>query len=78
MNVANLFDSVISTNGLKNDAGLSRALELAPPQISKMRSGKLPFGAVAILRVHEVFGIPVRELTAVAKAAAEVRELAAA
>lgn len=68
MKVAELLDQIKSANGLKNDAALAEALEILPPQISKMRSGKLALGAVAIIRIHEVFDVPVRELLSIARA----------
>jgi hypothetical protein len=35
-------DLLIDTMTLKNDAALSRVLEVAPPVISKIRHGRLP------------------------------------
>ncbi|WP_425402740.1 hypothetical protein [Janthinobacterium psychrotolerans] len=56
--------------GLKNDAALSRALEVAPPVISKIRHGRLPVGATLLIRMHEVTDIAIRELKAIATPAA--------
>ncbi len=53
-----LLDAAIDHVGCKNDAGLSRALGVAPPVVSKIRHGKLPVGATLILTLHEVIGIP--------------------
>jgi hypothetical protein len=39
-----LIDVLIKTMSLKNDAALSRVLEVAPPVISKIRHGRLEFG----------------------------------
>jgi plasmid maintenance system antidote protein VapI len=79
MTVANLLDQIISANGLKNDAALSRALAVNPPVISKLRSGALPLGDSMIVKIHLVFDIGVRGMKSIAhNAAAEVRELAAA
>lgn len=47
---------------LKNDAALSRALEVAPPVISKIRHRTLPIGATILLRMHEVSEFSIREL----------------
>ena len=41
----NLLTGMIKILKLKNDAALSRALEVAPPVISKIRHGRLPVGA---------------------------------
>lgn len=51
---------------LKNDAALARALEVAPPVISKMRHGTLQLGPSLILFIHEKYGFTVsliRELS---------------
>src|SRR6476660_3389450 len=58
----NLLDSLIERLNLKNDAALSRALEVAPPVISKIRHRRLPVGASMLIRMHEVSSLSVREL----------------
>ncbi|WP_308920555.1 hypothetical protein [Janthinobacterium sp. J1-1] len=65
-----LLDAVMAKLGLKNDAALSRALEVAPPVISKIRHGRLPVGATLLIRMHEVTDIAIRELKAIATPAA--------
>lgn len=60
----NLLDAIIARLGLKNDAALSRALEVAPPVISKIRHRTLPIGATILLRMHEVSDFSIRELKA--------------
>ena len=62
----NLLDAVMAKLGLKNDATLSRVLEVAPPVISKIRHGRLPVGATLLIRMHEVTDIAIRELKAIA------------
>ena len=57
-----VLDAVISKLGLKNDAALSRALEVAPPVISKIRHSALPIGATILLRMHEISDYSIREL----------------
>ena len=47
---------------LKNDAALSRALEVSPPIISKIRHRKLPIGASLLIRMHEVTGLSIEDL----------------
>jgi len=47
---------------LKNDAALSRALEVAPPVISKIRHNTLPIGATILIRMHEISDFSIREL----------------
>jgi plasmid maintenance system antidote protein VapI len=58
----NLLDILIERLHLKNDAALSRALEVAPPVISKIRHRRLPVGASMLIRMHEVSSLSVREL----------------
>ncbi|WP_019140478.1 hypothetical protein [Noviherbaspirillum massiliense] len=57
-----LLDTLLQKMSLKNDAALSRALEVAPPVISKIRHRRLPVGASLLIRMHEVSGMNIREL----------------
>jgi len=57
-----VLDAIIERLNLKNDAALSRALEVAPPVISKIRHRTLPIGATILLRMHEVSEFSIREL----------------
>jgi plasmid maintenance system antidote protein VapI len=57
-----LLGSLIQKLNLKNDAALSRALEVAPPVISKIRHRRLPVGASLLIRMHEVCGLSIKEL----------------
>lgn len=61
-NSGNLFDALIARPEIKNDAGLSRALGVAPPVISKIRHGALKVGSSLILAIHETFDVPVAEI----------------
>ncbi len=61
-NPNHLLDSLIKKLQLKNDAALCRALEVAPPVISKIRHRRLPVGASMLIRMHEVSTMSVREL----------------
>ena len=61
-NPDNLIDALIERLELKNDAALARLLEIAPPILSKIRHRRLPVGAALLIRMHEVSGLPVREL----------------
>ena len=58
----NLLSSLINTLNLKNDAALSRALEVAPPVISKVRRGRLPGGASLLIRMQEVSNMSIQQL----------------
>lgn len=55
-----LLDDTLQYLGLKNDAALSRALEVAPPVISKLRHGRLLVGDSMVIRLHEATGWDVR------------------
>ena len=59
-----VLDAIIDKLRLKNDAALSRVLEVAPPVISKIRHNTLPIGATILLRMHEVSDFSIRELRA--------------
>ncbi len=58
----NLLDSLRDIMQLKNDAALSKALEVAPPVLSKIRHRRLPVGASMLIRMHEVSGLSIRDL----------------
>lgn len=57
-----VLDAIMEKLNLKNDAALSRVLEVAPPVISKIRHRTLPIGATILLRMHEVSQFSIREL----------------
>jgi len=57
-----LLDAVKERYAVKNDAELSRKLDVPPPTISKIRSGKVNVSADMILRIHETFDMPVKEI----------------
>jgi hypothetical protein len=61
-NPNHLLDTLREKMKLKNDAALSRALEVAPPVISKIRHRTLPVGASLLIRMHEVTQMSIREL----------------
>ncbi len=59
-----LLSSLISKLKLKNDAALSRALEVAPPVISKIRHRRLPVGASLLIRMQEISELSIKDLRA--------------
>lgn len=61
-NPNHLLDTLRERMKLKNDAALSRALEVAPPVISKIRHRTLPVGASLLIRMHEVTEMSIRDL----------------
>jgi len=54
-----LLDEARIRNQLKNDAALSYFLRVAPPVISKLRSGMLKTGPSMILKLHEIAGMDI-------------------
>ena len=60
-----LLDLLIDRGNLKNDAALSRALKVAPPVISKLRTGTLQVGPSMLIKVMRKFGLTLPELDAV-------------
>jgi hypothetical protein len=61
-NPNHLLDVLLGKMQLKNDAALSRMLEVAPPVISKIRHHHMPIGASLLIRMHELTGIDIRSL----------------
>jgi len=57
-----LLDSIKERHSIKSDAELSRKLDVPPPTISKIRSGRVNVSADMILRIHETFNMPVKEI----------------
>lgn len=57
-----LLDTIKQRYNVKNDAELSRRLDVPPPTISKIRSGKTAVSSDMILRMHETFDMPVKEI----------------
>ena len=49
-----LFDEIMKRQKYKNAAQLSRALQVDPAALSRMRHGHLKVGATLILRIHEL------------------------
>jgi hypothetical protein len=62
MNPNALLDFLIGKLNLKNDAHLSRVLDVAPPVISKVRNLRLPVGATLLISMHEVTGLSIADL----------------
>jgi plasmid maintenance system antidote protein VapI len=57
-----LLDTVLAKMQLRNDAAMSRLLEVQPPVISKIRHHRMPVSGAMLLRIHEVTGMSVRAL----------------
>ena len=59
---ARLIDTILAQRSIKNDAHLARAVELAPPVISKIRNGKLGVSGEVMIRFHEAFDMPIAHI----------------
>ena len=57
-----LLTHLIEKLEVKNDAALSRALEVSAPIISKIRHRRLPVSASLLIRMHEVSHLSINEL----------------
>jgi hypothetical protein len=57
-----LLDALLDTLNLKNDAALSRKLDISAPIICKIRRGYLPISASVLIRIHEETGMQINEL----------------
>lgn len=57
-----LLDAVKERYNVKNDAELSRRLDVPPPTISKIRNGNINVSSDMILRIHETFDMPVKDI----------------
>lgn len=60
--INDLFDEVLVTKSLRNDAQLSYLMRVAPPVISKMRHGHLMLGDSMVLKLHEICGLEVKHV----------------
>jgi hypothetical protein len=59
-----LLNELIKKLRLRNDAALSRVLDVAPPVISKIRKRRLGIGASLLIRMHEAANIDIKDLRA--------------
>lgn len=59
-----LFDHIIKSRNLKNDAALARHIHQTPAVISKIRHGRLNVSAQIILDVHLATDMSVRDIQA--------------
>ena len=62
MTPGEFIDHVVTLKSLKNDSALCRALEISPAELSRVRNGGKPMGAVNILRFHALTGMAISEM----------------
>ncbi len=58
-------DTLIKVMSLRNDAALSRVLEVAPPVISKIRHGQLDVGPTLLIGAHEESGLSIKQMKSI-------------
>ena len=65
-----LFDYLLDTYQLRNDRELARKLGLqSSGYVSRVRHGHLPVSAELMLKIHDAFGLEIREIKALAQKA---------
>lgn len=58
-----LFDFLIEKYGIKSDYQLAHLLEIGQSAVCKYRAGR-PITANVIIRVHETFDLPIKDIKA--------------
>jgi hypothetical protein len=61
-NPPRLIERLRELKQLRSDAQLCRVLQVPPPMISKIRTGRINVSAGLMIRIHEVFELPISEL----------------
>jgi transcriptional regulator with XRE-family HTH domain len=61
-NPPRLIERLREMKQLRSDAQLCRVLQVPPPMISKIRTGRINISAGLMIRIHEVFQLPIAEL----------------
>jgi plasmid maintenance system antidote protein VapI len=61
-----LIDHLISVANLRSDAALAKIIGVHPPTISKLRHGHVNLTPSVILKIHEAFDIPIKEIKRIA------------
>lgn len=62
--VNDVFTRIRAELKLHTDVALAAKLEITPPTVSKIRSGKINAGATLVMRIHEVTGWTIRDIKA--------------
>jgi plasmid maintenance system antidote protein VapI len=61
-----LIDHLRGKYQVRNDAALAKLLAIQPPAISKLRHGTSALTPALILKIHEAFDMPVKEIRRIA------------
>jgi transcriptional regulator with XRE-family HTH domain len=64
-----LFDHLKDRFGLRNDRELARELGVQSGYVSRVRHGHLPVSAELMLKIHDAFGLEIREIKDLAQKA---------
>lgn len=59
-----LIEGLKTLHRLRNDAALARKLQVAPPVISKLRHGILTIGDAFLVKIHDTFDMPIKQIRA--------------
>lgn len=59
-----LLDELIARFNVKNDRQLAMQLGISTPVVSRIRNNKSAVSAEIIIRIHEVYGMPIAEIKA--------------
>ena len=61
-----LIDHLRREHNIRTDADLAKLLGVRPPAISKLRHGTAALTPSIILKIHEAFNMPVKEIRRIA------------
>lgn len=70
-------NSLLAHMGLKNDAALSRKMDVAPPVLSKIRHNRLAVTPGVLIKAHDATGLSIDQLREFLYASAETEAAAA-
>lgn len=57
-----LLDVIKEQFGVQTDSGLAALLNMTSPQISRIRHSGVPLSASALIKIHEISGMPIERL----------------
>ena len=57
-----LLDYLIKNHGYKNDNAIAVGTGISKGTISKIRTGKIKASAEIIIKVHEMYGLPIAQI----------------
>jgi len=62
-----LLDELQSRFEIKNDRQLAAKLDVSTPVISRVRNGKCAVSADMMIRIHEIFALPIADIKELCK-----------